>query len=229
MNTCKNTKTCIVNVQFSGRMTTTNDMLHCDFQYRGLLHSLRHLRLPQPSRATVRKCNRQVGHTIHLRFVSGGFCYDVNPPPSLCVLHTCTHTYLYIHTYIHKYIHTYTDSPTYIHLYICIHIYLYTYIYTYIFFERFWSALRGVHVGFPSGSEMLRGRLHDAPRRSQEAPKMLPRRSRTPIRHPKRPQESPWHFQAWFCTISHWNFIDLPLFFHRLFFFFCIDFLSLNE
>ena len=85
MNTCKNTKTSIVNVQFSGRMTTTNDMLHCDFQYRGLLHSLRHLRLPQPSRATVRKCNRQVGHTIHLRFVSGGFCYDVNPPTSLSV------------------------------------------------------------------------------------------------------------------------------------------------
>ena len=66
-----------------------------DLQYRGLLHPLRHLRLLQPSRATVRKCSRRVGHTIHLRFVSGGFCYDVNPPTSLCVVHTCTHTYLY--------------------------------------------------------------------------------------------------------------------------------------
>ena len=101
MNTCKNTKTSIDNVQFSGRRITTNDVLHCDFQNWGLLHSLRLLRLPQPSRACVRNCNRQVCHTIHLRCVSGCFCYNVNLPTSLYIVHTCTHTYLYMHTCIH--------------------------------------------------------------------------------------------------------------------------------
>ena len=44
-----------------------------DLQYRDLLHPPRHLRLLQPSCARVRKCSRLVGHTIHLRFVAGGF------------------------------------------------------------------------------------------------------------------------------------------------------------
>ena len=66
----------------------------------------------------------------------------------------------------------------------------------------------GVHVGSPSRSGMPPGRPQDAPRRSQDAPKMLPRRSRTPIRHPKRPQEGPTHLQARFWTIFHRIFID---------------------
>ena len=68
--------------------------------------------------------------------------------------------------------------------------------------KGFW-ALPGVHVGTPSGFGMPPGRPQDAPRRSQDAPKMLPRRSRTPIRHPKRPQEGPTHLQARFCSNFH--------------------------
>ena len=44
-----------------------------DHQYWDSLHPPLHLRLLQPSCARVRKCSRLVGHTIHLRFVAGGF------------------------------------------------------------------------------------------------------------------------------------------------------------
>ena len=95
-------------------------------------------------------------------------------------------------------------------------------------FACFW-ALPGVHVGSPSGSGMPPGRPQDAPRRSQDAPKMLPWRSRTPIRHPKRPQEGPTRLQARFWTIFRWIFsnfhwlfhgffLDFPLIFHRCFY-----------
>ena len=91
---------------------------------------------------------------------------------------------------------------------------------------RFW-ALPGVHVGTPSGSGMPPGRPQDAPRRSQDAPKMLPRRSRTPIGHPKGPQEGPTRLQARFWTIFHRIFIDFSQIFSWIFLGFSIDFSSI--
>ena len=103
--------------------------------------------------------------------------------------------------------------------------YIYTYAYTYAYthaytsiknwlknrydfgsiVERFWVP-PGVHVGCSASSGMRSGRTQDAPRRSQEALKMLPRLSRTPIGHPNGSEEGPTHAQARFWTMFHWIF-----------------------
>ena len=79
--------------------------------------------------------------------------------------------------------------------------------------------------GVPFGLWDATGTFPKIPRRSQEAPKMLPRRSRMPTRHPKRPQEGPTPLQARFCTIfqrifiicSSMFFIDFSWFFYGFF------------
>ena len=78
------------------------------------------------------------------------------------------------------------------------------------FWINFWTILAPSWgpCGVPFALRDATGTPPTRPRRSQDAPKMLPRRSRMPIRHPKRPQEGPTHLQARFWTILHRIFID---------------------
>ena len=73
----------------------------------------------------------------------------------------------------------------------------------------------GVPFGLRDATGTPPRRSKTLSRRSQDAPKMLPRRSRTPIRHPKRPQEGPTHLQARNFIDFRWFVIDVLLNCHR--------------